>query len=90
MMSIKSKKIKLALLLCVFSAMLVPALTQAEEYETGSIASKRAAEQREAIAKRAARKHQEAEEKKAAEAQQLTPAEVQQPTEDKKEAPAAQ
>ena len=90
MLYIKSKKLTLAFLLTVLTVLLAPALAQAEEYDTGSIAAKRATEQREAIAKRAARKHQEAEEKKAAEAQQVTPAEAQQPTEDKQEAPAAQ
>jgi hypothetical protein len=66
MLFIKSKEIKLALLLCMFLAILAPALTQAEEYDTGSIASKRAAEQREAIAKRAAKKRQAVAEKKTA------------------------
>jgi hypothetical protein len=90
MLYFKSKKIALVLFLSAFSALLSPALTQAEPYGTGDIASKRAEEQRAAIAKRAERRKQEAEAQKAAEAQQEKPAEVQQPTEDKKAEPAAQ
>lgn len=65
----KSKKISLSLSLCVMSALLTPALTQADtamvlaEAETGSVAARQAREQREALAKKAAeRKAKKAEE----------------------------
>lgn len=64
MLDFKSKKIMMPLYLGMLSVLLSPALTQAEPYGTGDIASKRATEQREAIAKRAERKKQEAAAKK--------------------------
>jgi len=73
-----SKQIKLALGLCAISALITPALSQAETAivlaasDTGSIAASRAADQKAALAKKAA----EREAKKAAEAQKTaeTPA----------------
>ncbi len=74
MLHIKFKKISLALCFCLFSLLLSPALTQADEVnswggDSGSIDAGKAAAQREAAAKRAAKKQKKAEEKKAAEAQ---------------------
>jgi len=66
-----SKQIKLSLCLCAISALITPALSQAETAivlaasDTGSIAASRAADQKAALAKKAA----EREAKKAAEAQ---------------------
>jgi hypothetical protein len=74
-MSFKSKKITLPLLLCVLSMLFIPALSQAEEYETGSIAAKRAAEQREALAKKAEKRKKE----KEAAAQKQAPAAAEAP-----------
>ncbi|MDP3904425.1 MAG: hypothetical protein Q8Q40_10675 [Methylococcaceae bacterium] len=66
-----SKQINLSLGLCAISALITPALSQAETAivlaasDTGSIAASRAADQKAALAKKAA----EREAKKAAEAQ---------------------
>jgi len=66
-----SKQIKLSLGLCAISALITPTLSQAETAlvlaasDTGSIAASRAADQKAALAKKAA----EREAKKAAEAQ---------------------
>lgn len=79
MFRIKSKKIRLSLCLCVISMLLTPALTQADtaivlaEVGTGPIAASKAADQKAALAKKAA----EREARKAAES--LKPAEVQTP-----------
>lgn len=78
-----SKRIKLSLGLCAISALITPALSQAETAivlaasDTGSIAASRAADQKAALAKKAA----EREAKKAAEAQKSaeTPAPSQAP-----------
>lgn len=70
MLHINSKKISVPLCFFALSALSAPVVTQAEpamvlaEYETGSIAAIRAAEQKAALAKKAA----EREAKKAAEA----------------------
>jgi hypothetical protein len=94
MLHFKSRKITLLLCLCVLSALISPILTHAEPYDTGDIASKRAAEQRAAIAKRAEKKKKEVEEQKAAEAQKEAetqkPVEIQEPTEVQKEIAPAQ
>jgi hypothetical protein len=90
MLHFKLKKITLTIFLCALTALLSPALTQAEEYETGSIAAKRAAEQREAIAKKAEKRKKEAEAQKAAAVPQEKPAEPQQPTADQTEKAPAQ
>jgi hypothetical protein len=79
-----SKQIKLSLCLCAISALITPALSQAEiaivlaASETGSIAASKAADQKAALAKKAA----EREAKKAAEAQKSaeTAAPTQAPT----------
>jgi len=73
MLHIKSKKITLPLCLCVMSALLSPALAQAETAlvlaatETGSLAASKAADQKAALAKKAAERQKAAEERKAAE-----------------------
>lgn len=90
MFHLKSKKIILPLYLSALAALLSPALTQAEPYGTGDISSKRAAEQRAAIAKRAEKRKQEAEAQKAAEPQHEKAAEEPKPAEDQKEKSAAQ
>lgn len=75
MLHIKSKKITLPLCLCVISALLSPALTQADTAivlaasETGKIAASQAADQKAALAKKAAERQKAAEAKKAAEEQ---------------------
>jgi hypothetical protein len=75
MLHIKFKKITLPLCLCVISALLSPALTQADTAivlaasGTGEIAASRAAEQKAALAKKAEAQKAAAEAKKAAEAQ---------------------
>jgi Na+/H+ antiporter NhaB len=73
MLYIKSKKITLALWLCIMSALLSPALTQAETIvaasETGTLAASKAADQKAALAKKAAERQKAAEERKATEAQ---------------------
>jgi|GEM_PF-848320 len=81
-----SKQIKLSLGLCAISALITPALSQAETAivlaasDTGSIAASRAADQKAALAKKAA----DREAKKAAEAQKAAeipaPAEATAPT----------
>ncbi|MBM4208446.1 MAG: hypothetical protein FJ190_10700 [Gammaproteobacteria bacterium] len=95
-MSLKSKKITLPLLLVLLSALCVPALSQAEDYETGPISAKRAAEQREALAKKTekirlkkeAAAKKKAEEAAGAAAQPTAPAEPAQPEAPKETAPA--
>lgn len=86
MLHIKSKRIALALFSSALIALCSPAISYAEDtYDTGDIASSRAAEQRAAIAKRKERikKEKEAEAAKKA-------AEAQKPAEEQKEKPAAQ
>ena len=90
MLHLKSKKNILPLYLCVLTALFSPSLTQAEPYGTGDIASKRAAEQRAAIAKRAEKKKHEDEAQKAVKTQQAKSAEDQKPTDEQKEIPATQ
>lgn len=68
MLRINSKKIIPLLCLCVISALLFPALTQAAG-DTGKVAANQAAEQRAAGARKAAEAQKAAEERKAAEAQ---------------------
>ncbi|MEQ1621687.1 MAG: hypothetical protein ABL919_09790 [Methylococcales bacterium] len=74
MLNIESKKISLSLCLCALIALSTPALSQVDSgivlaaSDTGSIAAKRAAEQKEALAKKAA----EREAKKASEGQKST------------------
>jgi hypothetical protein len=91
MLHINSKKISLSLCLCAISALITPALSQANSSadtaivlaasETGSIAASKAADQKAALAKKAA----EREAKKAAEAQKAAesqaPAETAAPSE---------
>jgi hypothetical protein len=74
MLHIKSKKITLLLYLCVvISALLSPALTQADKAivlaasDTGNIAAGQAADQRARLAKKAAERQKAAEAKKATE-----------------------
>lgn len=76
MLSIKSIKMSLPLCVCGVLALSSPALTQAEEaYESGSISSTRAAEQRAALALKAEeRKKRAAEKQKAAEAPKVVEA----------------
>ena len=80
MLHTKSKKITLPLCLWVLSALLSPALTQADTAivlaasSTGEIAANKAADQKAALAKKAAKRQEaaEAEAQKAAETQQST------------------
>jgi hypothetical protein len=96
MMFINSKKAKLQLSICILAMLSIPQLTYADtaivlaEAETGSIAARQAADQKAALAKKAA----ERKAKKAAEAQAATegqaqqaqePAKAQQPVEEQKE-----
>jgi uncharacterized protein YaiL (DUF2058 family) len=67
MFRFKSKKMTLALSVCVMSMLLSPALTYAEPTGTGSTAARQAADQKAALAKKAAER-QKAEEKLKAEA----------------------
>lgn len=90
MFNFKSKKMILPLYFCVLSALLSPALTQAELGGSGSTAARDVAAQRAAKAEKAEKRKHEAEAKKAAEAQQGQPTEVQQPSEGQQEKPAAQ
>lgn len=81
MFHINSKQIRSAVYPCVLSLLLTPTLAQADTAivlaaaDTGSVAARQAADQRAALAKKAA----EREAKKAAEAK--TPTEVKQPNE---------
>jgi ribosomal protein L12E/L44/L45/RPP1/RPP2 len=69
MLHSKSKKMTLPLCLCVISVLLSPVITQAAS-ETGSIAASQAADQKAALAKKAADRQKAVEEKqKAADAQ---------------------
>ena len=81
MLSSKIRKLTLPLFVSALITLLSPTIAQAEPYGTGDIASKRAEEQRAAIAKRAERKKKEAEAKKAAQAEQTKPAEAASPAE---------
>lgn len=90
MLHFKSKKIILPLCFCVLSALLFPALTQAELGGSGSKAANQAAEQRAVKAEKAEKRKQEAEAKKAAEAQQGKPAETQAPVAGQQESPTPQ
>lgn len=93
MLYTKSKKITLPLCLCIVSALLFPALTQADTAivlaasDTGEIAAGQAAAQKAALAKKAADRQKAAEAKKAAEAQ--TNVEEQATAEEQKEKEAA-
>ena len=88
MLNFKSKKIILTLYFCVLSALLFPAITQAELGGSGSKAANEAAEQRAARERKLEKKKQAAEAKKSAEAQ---PAETQTPAEgQQQDKPAAQ
>jgi ribosomal protein L12E/L44/L45/RPP1/RPP2 len=62
MLHIKSKKITLSLCLCLMPVLLSPVITQAAS-ETGSIAASQAADQRAALAKKAADRQKATEEK---------------------------
>ncbi len=92
MLRIKSNEIRLSLCLCVISVLLTPALSLADttillaEAETGSVAARQAADQKAALAKKAA----EREARKAAEAQKpaetpIPPVENAAPAEESKE-----
>lgn len=63
MLNFKSKKIILPLYFCVLSALLFPALTQAELGGSGGKASNEAAEQRAVKAQKAEKRKKEAEAK---------------------------
>lgn len=84
MFPFKSKKMTLALSVCVMSMLLAPVITQAET-STGSTAARQAADQKAALAKKAAVQQKLAEEKqKAAEPQKAeTPAAEKQETGEK-------
>jgi hypothetical protein len=71
MFRFKSKKMTLALSVCVMSMLLSPALTYAEATGTGSTAARQAADQKAALAKKAAdRQKAEEEKQKAAKTQE--------------------
>jgi hypothetical protein len=89
MLHFKSKKMILPLYFCLLSALLSPALTQAELGGSGSTAARDVAAQRAAKEIKLEKKKKDAEAKKAAEAQQGQPAETQQPAEGQQEKPAA-
>ena len=67
MLHIKSKKITLPLCFCIISALLSPALSQADTAivlaasETGTVAASQAADQKAALAKKAANRQKAAE-----------------------------
>jgi hypothetical protein len=79
MLQIKSKKITLPLYLCLLSALLSPALAQAELGGSGGKAARDAAEQRAARAEKLEKKKHQSEAKKSGEAQQEQPGETQTP-----------
>jgi type IV secretory pathway VirB6-like protein len=87
MLHIKSKKITLPLCLCIISALLSPALSQADTAivlaasETGTVAASQAADQKAALAKKAANRQKAAE----AQAEAQKTAEEQKAAEEKKE-----
>jgi hypothetical protein len=90
MLHIKLKKLTLPLCLCVISVLFTPSVVLGEE--TGPIAASKAADQKAALAKKAAereKKKAEAEAKKAAEtqipAEEKKPTETQTPVEEQKE-----
>lgn len=78
MLHTKPNKIRLSLCVCVISVLFTPTITQADtamvlaEAETGSVAARQAADQKAALAKKAA----EREARKAAEAQKSVEAAV--------------
>lgn len=70
MLPIQSKKMMLPLAVCLMSLALSPVITHAEGMETGSTAARQAADQKAALAKKAADRQKAAEEKqKVAQAQ---------------------
>lgn len=89
MFNFKSKKMILPLYFCVLSALLSPALTQAELGGSGSTAARDVAAQKAAKELKLEKKKHAAEAKKTAEGQQAQPAETQQPAEGQQEKPAA-
>lgn len=89
-MNFKSKKFTLPLYFCLLSALLSPALTQAELGGSGSTAARDAAAQKAAKEMKLEKKRKAAEDKKAAESQQEQPAQSQQPVEGQKEKPATE
>ena len=82
MLQIQSKKMMLSLAVCLMSLAISPVVTHAEGMETGSIAARQAADQKAALAKKAADRQKAAEEKlKAAQVQvQETPKAVEDAT----------
>ncbi len=91
MLHSKSKKFTLPLYFCLLSALLSPALTQAELGGSGGKAARDAAEQRAAREQKLEKRKHDAEAKKAAEAQQEQPAVTQTPAEgQQQDKPAAQ
>ncbi len=66
MFRFKSKKMTLALSVCIMSMLLSPVLTHAEATGTGSTAARQAADQKAALAKKAAAQQKLAEEKQKA------------------------
>jgi hypothetical protein len=90
MLRFKSKKITLPLSICLLTALLSPALAQAELGGSGGKAARDAAEQRAVREEKIEKRKQEAEAKKAAESQQAQPVEAQTPTEGQQEKPAVQ
>jgi flagellar biosynthesis component FlhA len=70
MLPIQSKKMMLPLAVCLMSLALSPVITHAEGMETGSTAARQAADQKAALARKAADRQKATEEKqKAAQAQ---------------------
>jgi hypothetical protein len=89
MFTFKSKKMLVTLFFCVISALLVPAIAQAELGGSGSTAARDVAAQKAAKELKLEKKKKHAEAKKAAEAQQGQPTETQTPAVEPKEEPAA-
>ncbi len=91
MMTLKLKKMTLPLIICITSALLMPALAQAELGGSGGTAARDAAAQREAKEKKLELKRQKAAEaQKAAESAQGQPADAQTPAVEPKVEPAPQ
>jgi hypothetical protein len=88
MFNFKSKKVTLPLYLCLLTALLSPAIAQAELGGSGGTAARDAAEQRAAKERKLEKKKKEAEAKNAADSQQGQPVETQQPAESQQEIPA--
>ena len=89
MLKFNSKKMTMLVCAGALSTLLSPTWAQAEEYETGGIAARHAADQKAALAKKAEKRKKEAEAQKQAEANKAAESQTQPEASTSPETPAA-